>query len=231
MFGPVVRRALRLGYLAAPRFVRPLHRRVALAAAGGLSVSASAAAFASCDGRSIFTAEQQEDVAITLIEKINIGPFMLMPTRLKEAIIVKIVAAVAEAISSSDLDEKAREEIRLAAESYSDGVSPETVNRVVAAVNKLINIPLVEEEVEHALIRQVVALMLGDAGPLHLVGSTVQSSGSFVRSLLQPAQRKELAERLSQAVDLPFLDAEQERQARAGHLAPFSQPTPPPLRP
>ena len=127
------RRALRLGYLAAPRFVRPLHRRVALAAAGGLSVSASAAAFASCHGRSIFTAEQQEDVAITLIEKINIGPIMLMPTRLKEAIIVKIVAAVAEAISSSDLDEKAREEIRLAAESYSDGVSPETVNRVSTA--------------------------------------------------------------------------------------------------
>jgi hypothetical protein len=212
MFSVIVgvhRCVARLGVGAGLRFVKMVcspRRRVALAAV--LGASASAAALASSEA--IFTNEQLEDVAISLVEKINIGPFSLMPSRLKEAIVTKIVQAVAEAISSSDLDDAAREEIRLAASLYSDGVSAETVERVVVAVNKIVDIPIVEEEVERALIRQVVSLVLGDAGPLHLVGSTVQSGSSFVRALLQPAQRKELAARLAAAIDVPFLDEQQE---------------------
>ena len=141
---------------------------------------------------------------------------ILMPCSLREAIVLKIVVAVSEAISSTDLDAGTREEIRRAAESYSDGVSAGTVDRVVTAVNKLVNIPLVEENVERAIIRQVlnarqapggwrelmaahpdppvasrtrqvVSLMLGDAGPLHLVGATVQQRAQ--EEPLQPPRR------------------------------------------
>lgn len=194
------------------RLATSLARTQRRAVALSLSASASVAALASCSSDSVISATQQEDIAATVAEKISIGPFMLMPASLKDAIVLKIVAAVSEAIGSSDIDEATRAEIKRAAESYSEGVSPETVDRVVAAVNKLVNIPLVEEEVEQAIIRQVVSLMLGDAGPLHLLGATVQTSGSLMRALLEPERRAQLAARLSEAVDLPFLSDEQERK-------------------
>ena len=188
-------------------------RRLALTL--GVGASSGGLLLSRCDGgatTSIFTPVQQEDVAMMLAERINVGPFIMMPAALKEAIASRIVAAVAEAVGSSELDEASRAEIQRAVETVTAGVSPETVDRVVAVVNKHVNVPLVDEATEHEILRQAVSLMLGDTGPLELLGSSVRSGGGIVRRLLQPEQRAKLAATLAARIDLPFLDEAQEKK-------------------
>ena len=188
-------------------------RRLALTL--GVGASSGGLLLSRCDGgatTSIFTPVQQEDVAMMLAERINVGPFIMMPAALKEAIASRIVAAVAEAVGSSELDEASRAEIQRAVETVTAGVSPETVDRVVAVVNKHVNVPLVDEATEHEILRQAVSLMLGDTGPLELLGSSVSSGGGIVRRLLQPEQRAKLAATLAARIDLPFLDEAQEKK-------------------
>ena len=165
-----------------------------------------------CDGSAIFTPAQQEDIAVMLAERINVGPFMMMPSSLKEMIATRIVAAVADAVSSSELDEASSKEIQHAAETVTAGVSPETIDHVVDVVNKHINVPLVDEATEREIIRQAVSLMLGDSQPLELLGSSVRSSSGIVRRLLEPEQRAKLAATLAARIDLPFLDEAQEKK-------------------
>ena len=134
-------------------------RRLTLAF--GATAATSTAALACCEAP-LISATQQEDIAFSISESLSIGPLMILPQALKLAVISRVVAAVTDTVASSELDQDSRTEIQRAAESYSEGVSAQTVERVVAVVSKRVSIPIVDEAVEGEIIRQTVSLMLGD---------------------------------------------------------------------
>ena len=224
----VRRAAVRLRAAAAAAVATPLRLGTSAAAvatplrvrAGALATSAAAVALAGHNGIAraeavdqsmrIISAAEQEDIAANLIENISI-PFL--PRVILDAVLVKVVAAVVETLQSANLDSNARAAIRQAAKAQSAGADEETMMRLAQDVSKRLDLPLLTHTQQHALVLQVLSVMLGDTT---LSGSLLQGAASahrtFGRMLLSPTSRKALATKINEAVDLPMLSEQQEQR-------------------
>jgi len=169
---------------------------------------------------SVLTYAQLEDLTLDVAEHPLVRVMMpLMPESLKVVLVGKVVSAIAAQLDATDLDPRTREQIALAADGLSEGVSHETVERLAEHVDASIDLPFVSKEQTRALVRTVASLMLGDAS-LSVRENTISTVGerkarlhSFVEALRDPEARRALATRLNAKVDLPFLSEEQEQRA------------------